>query len=187
MPIMLFLFTMKIHAFASTTAGAAFEPFEYELGDLRHDEVDVAVESCGICHSDLSMRNNDWGISAYPFIGGHEVVGRITAKGEHVSDLEIGQRVGVGWYSRSCGRCAPCLNGDQNLCVVAEGTIVHRHGGFADSVRSQALWCTPLPDALDPQSAGPLFCGGITVFNPIVQNGVMRWIHNQQALCSAAA
>jgi alcohol/geraniol dehydrogenase (NADP+) len=81
--IVLSLFAMKIHAFASSTAGAAFEPFVYELGELRHDEVDVAVESCGICRSDLSMRNNDWGISSYPFIGGHEVVGRVTAKGEH--------------------------------------------------------------------------------------------------------
>ncbi len=163
---------MNIHAYASTTAGSAFEPFDYTLGDLAHDEVDIAVETCGLCHSDLSMKNNDWEITAYPFIGGHEVVGKVIGKGEHVSHLEIGQRVGLGWYSRSCGLCAPCLNGDQNLCVLAEGTIVNRHGGFADKVRAQALWCTPIPEALDPAAVGPLFCGGITAFNPIVQNGI---------------
>ena len=168
---------MKINAYAAASAGAPFEPIDYELGELAHDEVDLAVEACGICHSDLSMLNNDWGLSAYPYIGGHEVVGRVLDKGANVNNLELGQRVGLGWYSRSCGVCQPCLNGDQNLCVVAEGTIVQRHGGFADKVRAQALWCTPVPEALDPAAAGPLFCGGITVFNPIVQNSIAATDH----------
>jgi uncharacterized zinc-type alcohol dehydrogenase-like protein len=168
---------VKINAYASPSAGSKFEPIEFELGELAHDEVDIAVESCGICHSDLSMVNNDWELSAYPFVGGHEVVGKILTKGENVGLLEVGQRVGLGWYSRSCGVCQPCLNGDQNLCVVAEATIVQRHGGFADKVRAQSLWCTPIPDALDPAIVGPLFCGGITVFNPIVQNAITATDH----------
>lgn len=168
---------MEIHAYASLSAGATFEPFDFKLGELAHDEVDIAVETCGLCHSDLSMKNNDWGISDYPFVGGHEVVGRVIGKGAHVSHLEIGQRIGLGWYSRSCGLCDPCMHGDQNLCVVAEGTIVTRHGGFANKVRAQALWCTPIPDSLDPSVVGPLFCGGITVFNPIVQNAITALDH----------
>ncbi|NCF85199.1 MAG: alcohol dehydrogenase catalytic domain-containing protein [Verrucomicrobiaceae bacterium] len=147
------------------------------MGELAHDEVDIAVETCGFCHSDLSMKNNDWGISEYPFVGGHEVVGRVIGKGAHVSHLEIGQRIGLGWYSRSCGLCDPCMRGDQNICVVAESAIVTRHGGFANKVRAQAFWCTPIPDALDLSAAGPLFCGGITVFNLIVQNAITALDH----------
>ena len=168
---------MKINAYAAQSTTSAFEPFSFELGDLAHDEVDIAVESCGICHSDLNMQQNDWALSQYPFVGGHEVVGKVIAKGTNVAHLEIGQRVGLGWYSRSCGMCQPCLNGDQNLCLVIEGTIVQRHGGFADKVRAQSLWCTPVPDTLDPAIIGPLFCGGITVFNPIVQNHITATDH----------
>jgi len=86
--------------------------------------------------------------------------------------VKIGDRVGLGWYSGSCGACAQCLSGNQNLCASAEGTIVGRHGGFANRVRANWTWVSPLPEGLDAASAGPLFCGGITVFNPIVQCGV---------------
>ena len=79
------------------------------------------------------------------------------------------QAVGVGWYSASCMTCRQCAGGDPNLCATAEGTIVGRHGGFADRVRCQAAWAVPLPAGLDPAVTGPLFCGGVTVFNPLVQ------------------
>ncbi|HSI63269.1 MAG TPA: NAD(P)-dependent alcohol dehydrogenase, partial [Candidatus Saccharimonadia bacterium] len=82
------------------------------------------------------------------------------------------QRVGLGWYAESCMACAQCLSGNHNLCATAEQTIVNRHGGFANRVRAHWAWATPLPEALEDISAGPLFCGGITVFNPIVQFGV---------------
>jgi uncharacterized zinc-type alcohol dehydrogenase-like protein len=118
------------------------------------------------------MLKNDWGTTAYPFVPGHEVVGKITAKGDGVPLLEIGQTVGLGWYSKSCLACQNCLSGDQNLCPSVEGTIVNRHGGFATQVRCQWIWATPLPEKLDPVSAGPLFCGGITVFNPMVQHAL---------------
>ena len=91
-----------VHAYAAAQPGGALEPFEYELGPLGAHEVDIKVEHCGICHSDLSMLNNEWGMTAYPFVGGHEIAGTVAAKGEHVSHLDIGQRVGLGWYSNSC-------------------------------------------------------------------------------------
>ena len=106
---------------------------------------------------------------------GHEVVGKIVAAGDQVKNVSVGQRVGLGWYSSSCMSCHQCLSGDHNLCTSPteqEQTIVHRHGGFADRVRCHWLWATPLPDALDYTKAGPLFCGGITVFNPLMQFGV---------------
>ena len=163
---------MTISSYAVTQPQGRFESFEFELGNLKPDEVEIDVSFCGICHSDLSMRNNDWGMTAYPFVPGHEVIGKISAVGEAVHHLSIGQTVGLGWYSRSCGTCHECISGSTNLCLTAEGTIVKRHGGFAEKVRAQASWVVPLPENVDASAAGPLFCGGITVFNPIVLHGV---------------
>jgi uncharacterized zinc-type alcohol dehydrogenase-like protein len=158
-----------IHAYAAPSAGAKLEPFEYDPGAIGDEQVEIQVEYCGICHSDISMLKNDWGISQYPFVPGHEVVGKITAVGSQVTTLEVGQSVGLGWFSHSCMHCEWCMAGDHNLCLTAEQTIVGRHGGFADKVRADAAWVIPLPDDLDPSKLGPMFCGGITVFNPIVQ------------------
>ena len=164
---------MKFRAYAADKAGGELKPFEFDPGVLGDDQVDVAVESCGVCHSDLSMLNNEWGMTAYPFVPGHEAVGKIRAVGRSVKHLAVGQRVGVGWFSGTCMTCPQCMGGDHNLCPTAEQTIVGRYGGFADHVRCQAAWATPIPDSLDAEKAGPLFCGGITVFNPIMQFGVL--------------
>ncbi len=163
---------MTIRAYASLEQGRRLEAFEYEPGPLGADEVEIAVESCGICHSDLSMLENDWGMTGYPFVPGHEVSGTAAAVGANVTHVKEGQRVGLGWWARSCTSCDQCLAGDHNLCTTAAGTIVGRRGGFAEKVRAQGMWVFPLPEGVDPRTAGPLFCGGITVFNPIVQNGL---------------
>ena len=164
--------TTTINALAAFSPKQPLQPFQYNPGTLGSEQVEIAVESCGICHSDLSMLDNDWGMSAYPLVPGHEIVGQVVALGDHTKRLKIGDRVGLGWFSASCGACGPCLSGDQNLCTTAEGTIVQRHGGFASRVRAHWSWVSPLPAGLDASTAGPLFCGGITVFNPIVQCGV---------------
>jgi len=162
----------KFHAYATTAKGGKLEPFEFDPGPLGDEQVDIKVSHCGICHSDLSMIDNEWGQSAYPLVPGHEAVGIVAAVGDHVKNVKVGERVGLGWMSGSCMHCHPCLSGDHNLCVTGEQTIVHRHGGFADRVRCHWVWAVPLPHELDSTKAGPLFCGGITVFNPIVQFGV---------------
>ncbi|MBI5386019.1 MAG: NAD(P)-dependent alcohol dehydrogenase [Verrucomicrobia bacterium] len=159
-------------ALAATAKGAKLQPFEFDPGPLRDEQVEMQVEFCGICHSDLSMLDNEWKQTRYPFVPGHEVAGKIVAVGDHVKGLKVGQRVGLGWYSESCMACPQCLSGNHNLCPTAEQTIVNRHGGFANRVRCHWAWAVPLPDALDSAKCGPLFCGGITVFNPILQCGV---------------
>ncbi len=161
-----------IKAYAAHEPGGKLEPFEYDPGILGDDDVEIDVDYCGICHSDLSMLKNDWGITQYPFVPGHEVVGKVAAVGDRVKTLSVGQRVGLGWFSRSCMTCEWCMSGDHNLCLQAEGTIVGRHGGFADKVRAHRSWVQVLPEGVSPETAGPLFCGGITVFNPIVQLGI---------------
>ncbi len=163
---------MKIRAYAAESAHADLQPFEYELGEIGAEDVDIAVSHCGICHSDLSMLNNDWEITRYPFVPGHEIVGRIAAVGPQVTHLAVGQTVGLGWFAESCMTCPQCMSGHHNLCPEARGTIVERHGGFADRVRAHQGWVIPLPEGIAMASAGPLFCGGITVFNPIVQNHI---------------
>ena len=162
----------KFQAWAATTAGGELQPQQIEFGSLGSDQVEIAVEHCGICHSDLSMLDNEWGCSSYPIVPGHEVVGRITALGDHALGLSVGQRVGLGWFSSSCMHCDPCTGGDNHLCHDGQETIVGRHGGFAEKVRCHWRWALPLPEAMEAESAGPLFCGGITVFNPIVMQGV---------------
>lgn len=156
-------------ALSAKSKGAPLERTELKLSALKPDEVRIAVEYCGVCHSDLSMLDNEWGMTAYPFVPGHEVVGRVEELGEFVSNLRKGDRVGLGWYSRSCQSCPQCVGGSQNLCLTPEQTIIGRQGGFATHVQCQAAWALKLPDGLAPESSGPLFCGGITVFNPIVQ------------------
>lgn len=159
----------KIRAFAASGPKEPFELIDFEPSALKDDEVDIDVEFCGLCHSDLSMWANDWGQTQYPFVGGHEIVGRISAVGAAVTGLSIGQRVGLGWFSRSNLNSHASLCGDHNLSPKNEATIAGRYGGFSERVRCQWAWAVPLPDALTVEKAGPLFCGGITVFNPIVE------------------
>jgi len=161
-----------VQAFAATEPGGRLSPFEYELGPIGDHDVDLAVESCGICHSDLSMLNNDWGMTSYPFVPGHEIIGTIRTVGGQVTNLREGDRVGVGWHSGYCMSCQTCMSGDHNLCTTAEGVIVGHHGGFADVVRAQAASAIKLPENMNAATAGPLLCGGITVFNPLVQYDV---------------
>jgi uncharacterized zinc-type alcohol dehydrogenase-like protein len=109
-------------------AKAANQPMVLEtvdLGPLGSEDVEVAVESCGLCHSDVSVLNNEWGISQFPAILGHEVVGRVTA-------------------------------------------MVGHRGGFASHVRAHWAWAIPLPEKLNFAEAGPLLCGGVTVFSPLM-------------------
>lgn len=161
-----------INAYAADRQGADLKPFTYDPGPLGPDQVEIQVSHCGICHSDLSVLNNEWGNAVYPLVPGHEVAGTIVAVGDRVTHRAVGQTVGLGWFAGSCMGCASCLDGDHNLCAKNEQTIIGRHGGFADKVRCHWAWAVPLPASLDPVHAGPLFCGGITVFNPIVQFGI---------------
>lgn len=163
----------QVNAYAALQLNGSLEPYHYELPDIGPDQVDIKVEYCGICHSDLSMLHNEWGMTQFPFVPGHEVIGTVVGVGEFAQGIAVGDRVGLGWFSASCMHCDQCLSGNHNLCGTQEQTIVGRHGGFADRVRCHWAWATPLPKALAASKAGPLLCGGITVFNPIIQAHVL--------------
>jgi uncharacterized zinc-type alcohol dehydrogenase-like protein len=138
-------------------------------------DVEIEVEHCGICHSDLSMLDNEWGIAEFPLVPGHEVVGTIRDTGQGVSHLQIGQQVGLGWHSGYCMTCSNCLNGDHNLCANAQGTIVNRHGGFADKVRANATSVIALPKDIDIQSAGPRQWTSFRIFLTCLKAGQNVW------------
>jgi uncharacterized zinc-type alcohol dehydrogenase-like protein len=159
----------QVHALAAKQAGGTLEPFSYDAGPLGDEQVEIEVHYCGICHSDYSMLRNEFGMTQFPFVPGHEAVGKVIALGQHAKSVKVGQTVGLGWNSGSCLHCRPCLTGNQNMCQILEQTIVGRYGAFATRVRCHWCWATPIPENVDLAKAGPLFCGGITVFNPLVQ------------------
>lgn len=162
----------QIQGLAAHAAGAELLPFRYDPGDLGPHDVEIKISHCGICYSDLHLITNDWGISQFPFIPGHEIVGTVAGVGEAVRTLSVGQRVGLGWQSNSCGECEWCTRGMENLCATAEATCVHRHGGYADRVRANIRFVFPIPETLESENAAPLLCGGITVYNPLRSHGV---------------
>lgn len=164
----------KIKSYAAPQAGAELELYEYDAGELKAEDVEVQVDYCGICHSDLSMIDNEWGFSQYPLIAGHEVIGRVVALGDAAQDkgLKIGQRVGIGWTARSCGHCDACISGNQINCLEGATPTILNNGGFADKLRADWQWVIPLPKQMDIESAGPLLCGGITVFKPLLMHHI---------------
>ena len=163
---------MKVNAYAANEPKGKLESYSYELDKIGSEQVDIIVSYCGLCHSDLSMINNEWGMTQYPIVPGHEIVGEVIAAGNAVKNVKIGDKVGLGWFSGSCMSCQECMGGDHHLCSHNEATIIGRHGGFADYVRGHWSWAIPLPEGIDMSKAGPLLCGGITVFNPIILAGV---------------
>ena len=168
---------MMINAYAAQSPNAALTQYQFDPGALKPEEVEIEVMYCGICHSDLSMIDNEWGQSQYPLVPGHEVVGKVSQVGSQVKHLKSGQHVGLGWHSSYCNQCSYCDEGDHNLCSKARGTIIRHHGGFADKVRADANSVVAIPEGIDLEKAGPLFCGGITVFTPLVEYNIKPTDH----------
>ena len=142
------------------------------------DEVLIAVEACGVCHSDLHVADGDWkqfaGIVKKPLILGHEVAGRVAEAGAGVHDLKIGDRVGVPWLYWSCGECEFCTEGNENLCVKQGITGVTVDGGFAEFLKVRATHATRIPAGLSALEAGPLFCAGVTVQRALKKAQISR-------------
>ncbi len=158
---------MSIRAYAAREAGSTLTPFSYEPAPLGPFDVEIGITHCGLCHSDIHLIDNDWGVSHYPLVPGHEIVGIVRACGEQVTSLALGTRVGVGWQCASCLQCAACIRGDERHCPTHQATCVAHHGGFADAIRVDGRFAHPLPDALPAAAAAPLLCAGITVYTPL--------------------
>lgn len=162
---------MPVNAYAATEKGAKLKPYTYEPGALGENEVEVSVTHCGICHSDVHLIDNDWGLSSYPLVPGHEIIGTVAARGSSVKNFKVGQRVGIGWLAGTCMTCEWCKEGSENLCSMWQPTCVGRPGGFAETVRADSRWTFAIPDDLPSAEAAPLLCAGITVFTPLMEYG----------------
>ena len=162
----------EINGLAVHAAGAQLLPYKYDPGELKAGEIEVKISHCGVCYSDVHLIDNDWGISKYPFIPGHEIVGTVVAVGASVKDRKVGERVGIGWQADSCGICEWCRRGEEQLCPKAQPTCVGRNGGYADRIRVNARFAVPVPETLESEHVAPLLCGGITVYSPMRNHGV---------------
>jgi uncharacterized zinc-type alcohol dehydrogenase-like protein len=157
-----------IRGYAAKEKGQELEPFTYEPPDLGEIEVRVSVTHCGLCYTDIHAIDDYYGITTYPFVPGHEVVGLVSEMGSAVTGLKIGDRVGIGWQGYSCMQCEWCLKGDEHLCtdVVNNGSWTP-YGGFSSSIKVDSRFAYPIPQNMPSEVATVLLCAGITVYSPL--------------------
>lgn len=166
-----------IQAFAAQKPHTPLSPFEYQREAMGPFDIEVEISHCGICRSDLHLLDNDWKITSYPFVPGHEIVGRIIQKGDAVIDLPLGMRVGIGWQRSSCHSCEWCAIGEENICEKKGATCVGHFGGFARKILVDSRFAFPIPENLPSQFAAPLLCGGATVFSPLLDHQINATKH----------
>ncbi len=158
----------KMHAMVVPEVNGKFQHIERDLPEPGPHEVRIAVQACGVCHSDAIVVQGLMPGLTYPRIPGHEVIGTIDALGSDVEGWTEGSRVGVGWHSGACGYCARCRRGDAFACENIHGaTGITRDGGYATHMLAHASALARVPDSLDSVDAAPLLCAGITTFNAL--------------------
>jgi uncharacterized zinc-type alcohol dehydrogenase-like protein len=171
----------ETRGYAAHAPAADLAPISFERRDLRSDDVAIEIDYCGVCHTDIHFVQNDWGMTAYPVVPGHEIVGRVTAVGPEVAGFKVGDRVGVGCMVDSCRQCQACEDGLEQYC--REGPVLtyngqDRHdgsitlGGYAEKVVVSDRFVVRVPDSLEMAAAAPLLCAGITTYSPLVHYGV---------------
>ncbi|MBO0422944.1 NAD(P)-dependent alcohol dehydrogenase [Enterococcus plantarum] len=154
---------------------ASFERSVIERRALKPDDVAIDIKYCGICHSDIHQVDNDFGAGAYPMVPGHEISGIVSAIGDQVTDFKVGDRVGVGCFVDSCGKCEYCLRGEEQFCV--QGVVIVfnskdydgnlTYGGYSQSIVVKDRFVIHVPESLDLAEASPLLCAGITTYAPM--------------------
>jgi D-arabinose 1-dehydrogenase-like Zn-dependent alcohol dehydrogenase len=152
-------------------AGGDFEIVERDIPEPKPSQVRVKIDACGICHSDVLVKEGLWPGLQYPRVPGHEVAGRIDAVGNDVSQWTKGQRVGVGWHGGHCFVCDQCRRGDFAMCVKRKITGIDFDGGYAEYMIVGAEAVAAVPDDLPPEEVGPFMCAGVTVYNALRNSG----------------
>lgn len=170
-------------AFCACEAHADLTPTRIERRSLRPDDVAVAIDYCGICHSDAHTVNNDWGTAVYPCVPGHEIVGHVVAAGAQVTRYKVGDRVAVGCLVDSCGDCAYCTDGNEQNCAKGPTATYNgkdrqtgetTYGGYSESIVVRERFVLRVPHGLDSRFAAPLLCAGITVWTPLRRHGIRK-------------
>lgn len=142
----------------------------------RGHDLLVAVEACAVCRTDLHVVDGELPDVRHPIVPGHQVVGRVIARGEAVRDIAVGARVGIAWLGSTCGVCAHCREARENLCDVARFTGYHVDGGFATHCAADARFAIPLPETVAALTTAPLLCGGLIGYRALRLAGDARRI-----------
>ena len=157
-----------IQGYAARAVGQPLEPFTYDPPKLGEYDVQVSISHCGVCHTDIHAIDDYYGITTYPFVPGHEIVGYVSAVGRAASGLKEGDRVGIGWQGRSCMECEWCLKGEEQLCLdIVQSATWLPYGGFSSSITVDSRFAYLLPDDMPSELASVLMCAGITVYSPL--------------------
>jgi uncharacterized zinc-type alcohol dehydrogenase-like protein len=157
-----------IMGYSAMRAGGMLELYSYSPPELQDNDVRVSVTHCGVCHTDIQAIDNYYELIDYPFMPGHEIVGYISQVGRTVSDLRVGERVGIGWQGRSCGKCEWCQNGEVQLCMeIADSGVWNPFGGFSTSVVVDQHFAYRLPEDMPSEVAAVMMCAGISVYSPL--------------------
>ena len=165
-----------VYGYAAQSADTPVAPWEFNRRDPRPDDVTIDILYCGVCHTDIHFSRNDWGYSTYPLVPGHEIIGRVSAVGPEVTNFQIGETVGVGVLVDSCRECSACRAGLEVYCEKYPTSTYganDRHdgsptyGGYSNKILVSDRFVLHIPDGLDPKSAGPLLCAGITTYSPL--------------------
>ena len=171
--------TINTFGYAAHSAKDELVPFSFERREPRPEDVLIDILYCGICHSDIHSARNEWGGAQYPFVPGHEIVGRVKIVGNKVSKFKVGDLVGVGCLVDSCRHCASCNDGLEQYCNNGFtgtyggedkiGGTPHKRtfGGYSDKITVDERFVLKIPENLDPAAATPLLCAGITTYSPL--------------------
>jgi alcohol dehydrogenase (NADP+) len=164
-----------VRGYAAPRASAKLTPFSFERRALRDDDVAIAIKFCGVCHTDIHLTRDAWGMSVFPMVPGHEITGVVTAVGSKVTRFAVGDRVGVGCFVDSCTTCSerdvdleqyrPGLVLTYN--TVEPGSSTPTHGGYSESIVVKEGYVLSLPDRLPLDAAAPMLCAGITMYSPL--------------------
>ncbi|HRD68126.1 MAG TPA: NAD(P)-dependent alcohol dehydrogenase [Candidatus Competibacter sp.] len=170
---------MKTIGYATHSPTDTLQPFTFERREPRPEDVAIDILYCGICHSDIHSARNEWGGTHYPYVPGHEIVGRVTAVGDKVSKFKPGDLVGVGCLVDSCRHCAACEEGLEQYCdngftgtyngedKIGGTPHPFTFGGYSDKITVDERFVLRIPETLDPAAAAPLLCAGITTYSPL--------------------
>jgi uncharacterized zinc-type alcohol dehydrogenase-like protein len=164
---------MTVKAWAALKKSSLLVAHNFETQKLGAMDVEIQITHCGLCRSDVHLIDNDWGVSHYPLVPGHEIIGLVSKTGSQVTHLKKGDRVGVGWQRGACLTCEVCARGDENLCHDSQATAVDGTGGFADFVMTDSRFAFLIPENLPSEQTAPLLCGGITVYSPLRKFGIL--------------
>ena len=169
---------IQTKGFAVMDSAGQFQQYEFTRHSLSDDEILIDILYTGICHSDISAAKNHWGVSQYPCLPGHEMVGRVAKVGKNVTKFKVGDYAGVGCMINSCGECIHCLAGEEQFCdnhqtVYTYGSQDMFHGneltmgGYSDNIVVSEKFALTIPKGADIKRIAPLLCAGITTYSPI--------------------